>query len=286
MAYLIAVGSNQPLLGAIKIESAKMDGGQTDATSVKVRRRDMAGNTWTTITTFAISSADGFDFTFLDRNVLSGHTYRYEIIPMVATEEQSAVVINVRCLYDAIFVSDSSGDFIAPFNISYKANKNIPTSYVHPLASKYPHAVRNSLANYFSGSVEGMFIPFDIKSYSTPILNNSDLLFIGDDADGFDIVDGDLIYTGVNTYSISDSQLFFEQNGMPNIEEANVYKDATIEMLSNGLVKTLRTYDGHGWLVNIDGEPSRNTDGFYNADTISFNWTEIGVFPTTGVVML
>ena len=237
MAYLTATGTNQPLLGAIKIESTKATGGQTDATSVRIKRRDMSGSVWTTLTTFDVSNVDGLTFSFLDKNVLTGRTYRYAITPVVGSTEQAAVNVNVTCLFNSIFISDTSGDYMASLNIAYKASKNIPVSYVQPLSSKYPHAVRNSLANYFSGNVEGIFIPFTTDC-------------------------------------------------LPDTTNMNAYKDSAIEMLSNGLVKTLRTYDGHGWLVNIDGEPSRNTDGFYNADTISFNWTEVGVFPTTGVVML
>lgn len=237
MAYLSATGTNQPLLGAIQINSVKDGAAPTNATSIKVSRRDMAGATWTVLTTFAVASVNDLTFSFLDKNVIAGHTYRYAIRPVVGLVEQSPVNVDVICAFDAIFISDTTGDYMASLNIDYKAKKNIPVGYVQPLSSKYPHAVRNGSANYFSGSAEGIFTPYTIAC-------------------------------------------------LPDITNMNSYKDAAIEMLSNGLVKTLRTYDGHGWLVNIDGEPSRNTDGFINGDTISFNWTEVGAFPTTGVVMM
>ena len=237
MAYLTATGTNESLLGAIKIVSVKHAEAPLDATDVKVSRRDMSGATWTVLTTFEIASVDGLTFSFLDRNVLTGHTYRYAIVPLVGEGEMPPVNVDVTCSFDGIFVSDTSGDYMASLDVNYKSKKNIPIGYVQPISSVYPHAVRNSSANYFSGTVEGIFTPYTVTS-------------------------------------------------LPDIANMNAYKDATLEMLCNGLVKTLRTYDGHGWLVSIDGEPARNTDQFINGDTIAFNWTEVGVFPTTGVVML
>lgn len=237
MAYLSVTGTNQPLLGAIQIDSVKDGAAPIDATSVKVNRRDMSGATTILITTITVTGVNDLTFSFLDRNVITGHTYRYSVIPVVGAVEQAAVNKDVACLYNAIFVADTSGIYVASLNVNYKAKKNIPVGYVQPISSKYPHAIRNSSANYFTGSAEGIFTPFTVTC-------------------------------------------------LPDTTTTNAYKDAALEMLCNGIVKTLRTYDGHGWLVTIDGEPSRNTDEFIGGDTITFNWTEVGVFPTTGVVML
>lgn len=237
MAYLTATGTNQPQLGAIQVNSVKAVGGQVDATSVKVKRRDMAGATTILIATITVASVDALTFGFLDRNVITGHTYRYSIVPVVGETEQAPVNLDVTCSYSAIFISDTTGYYVASLNVSYKSKKNIPVGYVQPLSSKYPHVIRNGSANYFTGTVEGIFTPYTVAC-------------------------------------------------IPDLANMNAYKDTVLEMLCNGNVKTLRTYDGHGWLISVDGEPSRNTDEFINSDTISFNWTEVGVFPTTGVVML
>lgn len=177
------------------------------------------------------------NFSFLDKNVLSGGNYRYTLIPMIGLDEQTPVNVTVACAFNGIIVSDSTGDFIASLNMDYKFKRNTPVSYVQPLSSKYPHTVRNSLANYSTGSVDGIFTEYGVDC-------------------------------------------------TPNISTMKSYKDSAMEMLSNGLVKTLRTFDGHGWLISVDSDISRNTDKFINSDTIAFNWTEVGVFPTTGVIML
>ena len=48
----------------------------------------------------------------------------------------------------------------------------------------------------------------------------------------------------------------------------------------------MRTPDGRGWTISVDGEPRVNKDEFFGADTISFDWTEVDVFPETGVIVL
>jgi hypothetical protein len=57
-------------------------------------------------------------------------------------------------------------------------------------------------------------------------------------------------------------------------------------MLTNGLQKVMRTPDGRGWTISVDGEPRVNKDEFFGADTISFDWTEVGAFPEIGVTVL
>lgn len=225
------------MLGAIKIESTKSPDAPNDATSVRVSRRDMSGGTSITIATIPISAPESLTFSFLDSNVLSGKTYRYSLYPVVGTVEHAPVNIDIKCEFDGIFVSDITGTYMASLDLSFVSKKNFPTSYVQPLASKYPHSVRNGSANYFTGSMSGLFTTY------------TDMC-------------------------------------VPDLSAMHAYKEQVLEMLSNGHVKVLRTYDGHGWLVSVDGEASRDSDRFMYADTIAFNWTEVGVMPSTGVVML
>jgi hypothetical protein len=225
------------MLGYIKVTSVKHAEAPADATSVKIYRKRTVDASPLLLYTFDVDSVDDLSFSFADKNVLSGQTYQYSIVPVVGLAEQLPVTISVVCSFDSIIISDTSGDYIATLNISYKSRKNTPVAYVHPLSSQYPHAVRNGNANYFTGTVEGVFIP----------------------------------------YTVSCS---------PNTAGAKTYRDAALEMLTNGITKTLRTYDGYGWLISVDGDQAINADTFIGSETISFSWTEIGAFPTTGVVIL
>lgn len=237
MAYFSASISNEPMIGAVKVMAVKDASAPTDATSVRVYRRDMSTMTTVLVHTIPIGSVNNLTFSFLDKNVLSGRQYRYTLTPYAGATEKPSVVLNVDCKFDGVFISDSTGEFMAALNTSYKVKKNTPVGYVRTLASKYPHVVRNSLANYASGSVDGIFMPFT-----------------------------------------ADCQ--------PDIANSAQYKRNVFDMLSNGEMKSLRTHDGYGWLVSIDSDSSRGSDQFAHADVISFSWTEVGDFPTTGLVML
>lgn len=237
MAYFTASISNEPMMGAVKVVATRDPASPTDATSVRVYRRDMSTTSTILIHTIPIASASNLTFSFLDKNVLSGRRYRYTLTPYAGSTAKPAVVLNVDCRFDGIFISDSTGEFMAALNSSYRVKQNTPVGYVQTLSSKYPHVIRNSLANYASGSVEGIFMPFT-----------------------------------------ADCQ--------PDIGSAGKYKRDAFNMLSNGQMKVLRTHDGYGWLMSVDSDASRGSDQFAHADTIAFNWTEVGEFPTTGVVML
>lgn len=73
---------------------------------------------------------------------------------------------------------------------------------------------------------------------------------------------------------------------VPDVSKATPSRNNALDMLTNGLQKVMRTPDGRGWTISVDGEPRVNKDEFFGADTISFEWTEIAAFPETGVITL
>lgn len=78
----------------------------------------------------------------------------------------------------------------------------------------------------------------------------------------------------------------FDSSCVPDISKATRSRNSALDMLTNGLQKVMRTPDGRGWTISVDGEPRVNKDEFFGADTVSFDWTEIGEFPATGVIAL
>lgn len=76
--------------------------------------------------------------------------------------------------------------------------------------------------------------------------------------------------------SVTGLFLPFTETGFPMKEKAREYKDAVLQMLTNGKAKLLKTYDGNAWIVSVDATPKENFSLFDGASTISFNWTQIG----------
>jgi hypothetical protein len=171
MAYQTVILTNEPLLGGVKISSTKAVGAPIDATSVIIKRKETTAMVYDNIATIAVASVDDLTFQVIDRNVLTGRMYDYLLTPVVGDVEQLGAGASVAVSYSALFITDSTGTYMAPLDITCTAQKNTQVSYVQPLKSKYPHAVRNGDANYSTGNAEGMFLTF--TGDCTPDLTNS-----------------------------------------------------------------------------------------------------------------
>jgi len=62
------------------------------------------------------------------------------------------------------------------------------------------------------------------------------------------------------------------------------YKIAVITFLKTKTNKLLKTFDGHAWYVRVKGRPAEVPSEYDGASEISFEWVEVAVLPTTGVV--
>ena len=78
----------------------------------------------------------------------------------------------------------------------------------------------------------------------------------------------------------------FNASCTPDVAQSTATNFKVLEFLTNGLPKVMRTPDGRGWAISVNGEPRVNKDEFFGADTVSFDWTEIAAIPETGVVVL
>ena len=92
--------------------------------------------------------------------------------------------------------------------------------------------------------------------------------------------------TNYSSGSAEALYLPFNVSCVPDITQATTSNFNALEMLTNGLQKVMRTPDGRGWSISVNGEPRVNKDEFFGADTVSFDWTEIAAFPETGVTVL
>lgn len=63
----------------------------------------------------------------------------------------------------------------------------------------------------------------------------------------------------------------------------HAYTDKVLDFLRDGGTKILKTHDGHGWCVTIDSQPSKVYSDYIGMNAISFKWTEIDDFPTSGL---
>ena len=114
--------------------------------------------------------------------------------------------------------------------------RNIPSSNVELLNSKYPLFVRNSIANYDTGECEGMFIKMT------------------DD----------------------DGQCSTEMLDTENDYARTMYQKEVMDFICDGTPKILKLPDGRMWIVQVTPNPTDTADTQYNNRNISFSWAEIG----------
>ena len=105
------------------------------------------------------------------------------------------------------------------------------------------------------------------ESFSEPSVNGDfELIITGDDATGFSLVDGELIYNGVVNYSIVDSELY--------VDEITAYFGSTYVLTHSPAITTLEvgadylfvpdSYSSNGQKIKVDAldpVPLYNSDG-------------------------
>lgn len=117
---------------------------------------------WNTLVVKEIASISDFAIYYNDYTNAAGAAYEYAIVP---------VLYGTEGIYSACMAESNFGNlFIIENNLVYSTDitdgfcdttRNIPSSTVELLNGKYPIFIRNSIANYDSGSCRGSFVPFE-----------------------------------------------------------------------------------------------------------------------------
>lgn len=115
---------------------------------------------WNTVAVKPISSIEDFDINYVDYLVPSGETTEYALVPMLYGAEGNYESTIITPEYDRIFIIEEDQVFSTGLvNGGITITRNIPSANVELLNSKYPIFVRNTIANYDTGQVTGLWIP-------------------------------------------------------------------------------------------------------------------------------
>lgn len=166
MPYQTIVLTNKPYLCGIEIACTKHAEAPEDATSVVLRRRISGSGAYTDIATITITTPDNLTFTCTDYNVVTGTSYDYLAVPYVGETEGTGVGATVACSFDAVYISDTTGAWIAGLDVKVECQKNLTVEYQKTLAGVYPHRINNTANNYMSGTVTGLFVPIVANALS------------------------------------------------------------------------------------------------------------------------
>lgn len=116
---------------------------------------------WKTIYVKEINSIKDFSINYPDYFVSSGQTKEYAIVSVLYGSEGNYSTTKITPKFDKMFLIE--GDVVWGTDITdgfCDTTRNIPSSTVELLNSKYPIFVRNTIANYDTGNCKGSFVPF------------------------------------------------------------------------------------------------------------------------------
>lgn len=120
---------------------------------------------WKTIVVKEINSSDDFEnfsINHPDYFVASGQSVEYALVPVSYGLEGNYAITKTVSRFSKMFLIE--GDIVWGTEITdgyCDTTRNIPSSTVELLHSRYPIFVRNTIANYDTGNCKGSFVPLD-----------------------------------------------------------------------------------------------------------------------------
>lgn len=115
---------------------------------------------WKTIAVKEIHTIDDFTINYPDYFIASGQTVEYAIVNVLYGSEGNYATTKITPKFDKMFLIEN--DIVWGTDITdgfCDTTRNIPSSTVELLNSKYPIFVRNTIANYDTGNCRGVFVP-------------------------------------------------------------------------------------------------------------------------------
>lgn len=115
---------------------------------------------WKTIAVKEIHTIDDFTINYPDYFIASGQTVEYAIVNVLYGSEGNYATTKITPKFDKMFLIEN--DIVWGTDITdgfCDTTRNIPSSTVELLNSKYPILVRNTIANYDTGNCKGAFVP-------------------------------------------------------------------------------------------------------------------------------
>lgn len=120
---------------------------------------------WKTLVTKEVASTEDFTINYPDYLIASGQTVEYAVVPVSYGLEGNYATVKVTSRFDKMFLIE--GDVVWGTEMTdgfCDTTRKIPSSVVELLHHKYPIFVRNTIANYDTGTCKGSFVPLEEES--------------------------------------------------------------------------------------------------------------------------
>ena len=127
-----------------------------------LKRRLINDFKWNTLAVKEIHDMDDFVIYHNDYRNASGAVYEYAVVPVLYGTEGLYSSCTVDSKFDQLFIIEDEMVYGTEFTDNFcDTTRNIPSSTVELLNSKYPVFIKNTIANYDTGTCKGEFVPLD-----------------------------------------------------------------------------------------------------------------------------
>ncbi len=117
---------------------------------------------WKTLYVKHIESYDDFEINYRDYFVPNRQVTQYAIVPALHGTEGEYSIVEKSVNFDKMFLIENGVVYGTPITDGFcDTTRNIPSANVELLNRKYPLFIRNTIANYDTGSCTGSFVPLD-----------------------------------------------------------------------------------------------------------------------------
>lgn len=155
--------------------AGNVDWSLNNISDLAIKKRESTEFEWVTIKTKEINTLDDLIINFDDHMVASGSTYEYAVVPVLYGSEGVYSSTNSSVTFSKMFIVEHDTIYSTAITDGYcDTTRNIPSTNVELLNSRYPIFVRNSIANYDTGQCTGMFMPEENNEECTDINFNKD----------------------------------------------------------------------------------------------------------------
>lgn len=129
---------------------------------ILLKSRTEGNYKWKTIFVKEVNTIDDFHINYPDYFVASGQPVEYAVVNVMNGCEGTYAVTQVTSQFDKLFLIEGSTVWGTEITDGFcDTTRNIPSSTVELLNRKYPIFVRNTIADYDTGSCRGSFVPLD-----------------------------------------------------------------------------------------------------------------------------
>jgi len=134
-------------------------------THIILKGRTEGNFKWKTIVVKETNTIEDFVINYPDYFVASGQPVEYAIVPILWGMEGDYATTKVTSKFNKMFLIEGNMVWGTEITDGFcDTTRNIPSSTVVLLNSRYPIFVRNTIANYDTGNCKGSFVPLDEES--------------------------------------------------------------------------------------------------------------------------